>query len=93
MASIEKTQSQITKAPGLSRKAVMGTVLPGDISPSQVSDRRLCIAIFRLGAALLLPEILEISQTDTANSIPAYPALVEIGGQTLEKGIKYKGPG
>lgn len=40
---------------------------------------------------MLLPEILEISQTDTANSVPAYPALVEIGGQTLEKGVKYKG--
>lgn len=69
----------------------MGTILPEDISPPQLPDRRLCIAIFRLGAALLLPEILEISQTDSANSIPVSPALFEIGGQTLEKRVRHKG--
>lgn len=69
----------------------MGTVLAGDISPFQVSDRWFFIAIFRLGAALLLPEILEISQTDTANSLLAYAALAEIGSQTVWKGVKYKG--
>lgn len=69
----------------------MGTILPEDISPPQLSDRRLCIAIFRLGAALLLPEILEIYQTDSGNSVPVSPALFEIGGQTLEKRVRHKG--